>query len=63
MKEIVLKIMTDSVIYASLHKEDDAQAFAKEVFHAGCNLLSALDGDISDFDKYLAEVKRRIENA
>lgn len=63
MKEIVLKMMTDSVIYASLHVEDDAQAFAKGIFHAGCNLLSALDGNISDFDKYLEEVKRRIENA
>lgn len=61
MKEIVLRMMVDAIVYGTLHNKEskDAELFSREVFNGCGKLLELMGGSQKDFDEYFETVKKR----
>lgn len=62
MKEIVLRMMVDAIVYGALHNKEsmDAEVFSREVFNGCGKMLELLGGSQKDFDEYFETVKKRV---
>lgn len=61
MKDIVLRMMVDAIVYGALHNKEskDAEIFSREVFNGCCKMLELLGDSQKDFDEYFEIVKKR----
>lgn len=61
MKELVLRMMVDAIIYGALHNKEskEAEIFSREVFTSCGKMLELLGGSQKDFEEYFETVKKK----